>query len=661
MKKLKLLISVFCICVSFPLAFVIWQTYNSLEQEEKAQMRFFAEKLFEQMELELATIIQTEESREVDEYGYFLAPDKAGTTRRSAVSPLADGKYPSFILGYLQNNPNGSFQTPFAADAGSIPPDRVDRFLQLKAVNQFFNEKKMNTILPLPLKQKEDSKEEEQVEGSKSSISERYLRKGKQEEVQEYLGKKRQRIEQITPEQAYNIASEKDALSMAPQKVQSDKQPTISPTSPSSTYQSRSDLGDNPYGASIDQEIVADIQDQDFNESSLIENGARFQVEVAPFQSVAIENERIYVFRRINMNNQMYRQGFVLDLPLLFQHLAESHFSNQPLAKFSSLQLTGEVQGFQSVTFREGTAVTEHRFSLQRTFPEPFRFLSVRLVADTIPRSPARNSLNIAILLLTLFLLSGLFVIYRSVHSIVALSERRQQFVSTVTHELKTPLTNIRMYVEMLQNNIAPTPEKEDEYLDILSSESSRLSGLINNVLELARLEKKTRQFNYQQEKFNGVLNEVETIMSAKARQEGFIISINPCEISPFFFDREVVVQILVNLIENSMKFGKNSPNKQISIQAQLQDKYVCVSVSDTGPGIPETDLSKVFDDFYRVDNSLTRSTGGTGIGLSLVKRFITAMNGKVWAENNSISGCTVFFLLPYFEKMVDGKNESPI
>ena len=93
----------------------------------------------------------------------------------------------------------------------------------------------------------------------------------------------------------------------------------------------------------------------------------------------------------------------------------------------------------------------------------------------------------------------GLFAIYQSARTIVVMSERRSQFVSSVTHELKTPLTNIQMYIEMLEQGIAATPEREQEYLTILHSESTRLSGLINNVLELAKLEKKQRNFHMQE------------------------------------------------------------------------------------------------------------------------------------------------------------------
>ena len=107
------------------------------------------------------------------------------------------------------------------------------------------------------------------------------------------------------------------------------------------------------------------------------------------------------------------------------------------------------------------------------------------------------------------------------------------------------------------------------------------------------------------------------------------------------------MIQIMLNLLENSIKFGRHSTPKQITIATELVNNQVSISVSDTGAGIPPSDLSKIFNDFYRAENELTRTTGGTGIGLALVKKFVTAMGGNVAAANNQGPGCTITILLP--------------
>ena len=244
-------------------------------------------------------------------------------------------------------------------------------------------------------------------------------------------------------------------------------------------------------------------------------------------------------------------------------------------------------------------------------------------------------------------LLIGLAAIYRSARAEVELSQRRSKFVSSVTHELKTPLTNIRMYIEMLEQGIAPSPEKEQAYFRILGSESARLARLINNVMEISRLEKKQRPLTLSSGRFEDVIEKVTAVMQEAVRQEGFVLKTELSVTSPFAYDAEVMIQVLINLIENSLKFGKKADFREILIAAYEEPKNVVIRVSDTGPGIPRHALKKVFDDFYRVEGPLTRSTGGTGIGLALVKKFVAAMGGTVSAANNAGPGCTISIRLP--------------
>ncbi|MEE4164464.1 MAG: HAMP domain-containing sensor histidine kinase, partial [Desulfocapsaceae bacterium] len=369
-----------------------------------------------------------------------------------------------------------------------------------------------------------------------------------------------------------------------------------------------------------------------------------FQVELAPFQSVAIRDDQIYIFRRIAVNNQIYRQGFILLVKPFAEHLLNTHYRNQPLAEFTAIELQRRDNKSGTIV-QTGVSDAAPRFIAQRVFPTPFDFLSVTLSAGRIPPSPVRNTLHVAVIVLGIFMFFGLLAIYQSARSIVAMSERRSQFVSSVTHELKTPLTNIQMYTEMLEQGVAPTRRREQEYLSVVSAESARLSGLINNVLELARLEKKQRHFHLEDVRIKDLLTEVKTIMARKLENEGFTLDIQADDIT-FPCDREVLVQVLVNVIENSVKFGKHLDTKQIRIIVDNAGEYVRIAISDSGPGIPRGEIKKIFADFYRVDNDLTRKTGGTGIGLALVRKFVTALGGSVQAANNDGPGCTITLFL---------------
>lgn len=646
MSRLKLLILIFLFATSLPLAFVIYQSYSGLEQEERAQLRFFSTTLFNQIELDLAELIQAEEIRAVDEYQYFLAGTTAQGHNKQQLSPLAKLDSPDYILGYLQNNPDGSMQTPIIKDLGNVPEQKKDTVAKLRQANETFNNRKLNIpgLSDQPTRVIPETAVQEK-EGT--DFAERFLKQETPQQKSVYLGKKTQRIEEITAEQVLNIAQDDKekrqyGQSASPGVSQQSSTRDLESEMVDAAGQSAPTLSSSP-GSNTSDAIAA----PDRLESST----HKFQVEVAPFQSIALQDDSVFVFRRIVINNQIYRQGFILLIEPLLQHLTDKHFANQPLAEFTALIFQRRDQGTIREVMKSGAISAKNDFVNRHLFPAPFDFLSVSLTAQAIPSSPARLTLNVALGVLGAFMFLGLIAIYQSARSIVALSERRSQFVSSVTHELKTPLTNIRMYIEMLEQGIASSPEQEQKYLSILGSESARLSGLINNVLELAKLERKQRNFHLQEGELNDVLAEVETLMAHKIRNEGFTLKISVSDIPAFAYDREVLIQILVNLIENSLKFGSKEPKKEITITANRVDGNIRIAVTDSGPGIPRHALKKIFHDFYRVDNDLTRTTGGTGIGLALVEKFVSALGGTVEAANNNGPGCTITLQLPLQKK----------
>jgi signal transduction histidine kinase len=634
MTRLKTLFTLFCLVISIPLAFVVWQSYRGVAREERSQLRFFSETLFDDMQTDLSKLVQREENRAVDEYHHTLA----GAGRSKQLSPLAKPPRETYIVGYLQNNPDGSFQSPLVADMGRVPVARREIVQQLKQINTIFNRKKF-TLPKQRLREAMTEAETNQEVGNvaKDDFAKRYVARTKQKTSKAYLGKKTQRVEEITADQALNLSREDESLLRPRQLKEKD-------TAPRATAEIDAGGSTAPWSSRPEPSVAAPATEPP------VEGGAepnRFQVEVAPLQSVQIDVDRFFIFRRIAVNNQIYRQGFVVQARPFLQYLADIYFANQPMARFSRLSLQIDANGAGREIAAAGTAPGAVAFDVRRTFPAPFDFCSAIVQAGAIPGSPARRTLNAALAVFGLFTLLGLFFIYHSVRTIVEVSERRSQFVSSVTHELKTPLTNIRMYIEMLEQGIAVNPEREHDYFQILGSESSRLSRLINNVLELSKLEKKQRHLNMQPGTLEAEFNEVQKVMAPKLRQEGFSLTIEAGELSRFHYDSEVMIQLLINLIENSVKFGRQSPQRSITIRAESQQNRVRITVSDTGPGIPRKALKKVFGDFYRVDNDLTRTTGGTGIGLALVKKFVDAMGGRVEAVNNEGPGCTIILSLP--------------
>jgi signal transduction histidine kinase len=644
-KKLKILILTFCVALSIPLGYFVLRTYWSLEQEEISELRYFAVTLFDQMEEELASFVLEEEARPVDQYRYYYAPSQEISAPQSLVpSPLSQPPKKPYILGYLQNDPDGSFQTPLVKSDKAIPPERTQLVAQLNEANKIFNQKRTTVAEPAEAKSADilAKREREQV----STFADKYLDLSRSKKSSRaYLGQEKSRVEEITPDQAVNLAR-RDQEQRTTQRWQQpetqaeEEKPkqVLSEVGARMAGEPAKDEGAVPEG----RYAAAPIRPP----APLLDS-QKLQVEVDPLQSVFINERQIFIFRRIVINNQIFRQGFVLLVDEFLTHLAEEYFSGQPMAAFANLRLSVVDRGEETTSHLSGATVQHPNFSLDRTFPRPFSFLRATLTCDRIPRSVGRSTLNIMMAVLAFIILMGLFAIYRSAREVMALSERRSRFVSSVTHELKTPLTNIRMYIEMLEQGIARDPEREQEYFRILGSESSRLSRLINNVLEFAKLEKKQTRLDLKEGTLKEVIQEVKEVMQEKLRQEGFSLKVEMEELPPFKYDREAMIQILINLIDNSMKFGKSMPNREITIKAWSEPDTAKISISDTGPGIPRHDLKKVFDDFYRVDSDLTRTTGGTGIGLALVKKLVTLMAGSVKADNNDGPGCTITISLP--------------
>ncbi len=632
MKRLRFYMIIFCVLVSLPLAFVAWRTYGALDREVQAQVRFFSERLLDEIEAELADLVRREENRAVDEYGHTLVQENG-----TSPSPLAHLPGEAFILGYFQNNPDGSFQTPLVKDDEGLPAGLADRVNQLRAINTIFNQRKLIAQLPTPVT-KEGQPPAAAAKSEQPSFADRFLRTSEQKKSKSVLGQERARVEEITAGQAINLAQREPdrSVSLGKEDAVADME--------------KDDDAPSSYGMPSAPAVgsVSEIRQQSMVETVLAESKiGRFQVEVAPLQAVAIDDARVFIFRRIGIDGQIYRQGFVLRLQPFLDHLLAVHYDPQPIARYTRLTVTATGLGTSRQPGGPDAGIAAADWVAGRTFPAPFGFLTAEMRAVSLPPSPARRTLTLALAILGAVMVAGLVTIYHSARTVLDLSERRSQFVSAVTHELKTPLTNIRMYIEMLDQGIAGTPEREQEYLDILAAESARLSGLINNVLELSRLEKRTRRFDLKDGRLTDVLADVQSVMAESLAREGFDLSIQTGRLPVFAYDRDVLVQVLINLMENSIKFGRHLPEKHIAIAADAVDGWVKLTVSDAGPGIPRRSLNQVFDDFYRVDNDLTRTTGGTGLGLALVKKFIVAMGGRVQAENNDGPGCTITIRLP--------------
>jgi signal transduction histidine kinase len=240
-------------------------------------------------------------------------------------------------------------------------------------------------------------------------------------------------------------------------------------------------------------------------------------------------------------------------------------------------------------------------------------------------------------MVIAIVFLGGFFALYRLGLSQIKLARQQQDFVSAVSHELKTPLTSIRMYGEMLKEGWADE-KKQKQYYEYIHDESERLTRLISNVLQLAKITRNEPQFDLAPITVGQLMDQVRSKISNQVERAGFQLTLTQDEQTDratLHVDDDCFAQIIINLVDNAIKFSKGADEKKIEIASTLSgDSRVTFTVRDYGPGIPKGQLKKIFQLFYRTESELTRETVGTGIGLAIVHQLTTAMKGSVDVVN---------------------------
>jgi two-component system, OmpR family, phosphate regulon sensor histidine kinase PhoR len=220
----------------------------------------------------------------------------------------------------------------------------------------------------------------------------------------------------------------------------------------------------------------------------------------------------------------------------------------------------------------------------------------------------------------------------------------RRDFVSNVSHELRTPLTSLKLITETLQSIAIEDPIAAKSFIDRMDGEVDNLTQLVEELLELTRIESGRVPLEKQLVKPCDIINENCTRMLMQAERAGLVISYQCAEDLPkIFVDPLRIGRILINLIHNAIKF--TPPGGQIEISAYLENNNIIFFVSDTGVGIPPKDIERIFERFYKADPS--RSKQGTGLGLSISKHIIESHGGKIWAESTQTLGTKISFSIP--------------
>ncbi|MBN2256130.1 MAG: HAMP domain-containing protein [Deltaproteobacteria bacterium] len=246
-----------------------------------------------------------------------------------------------------------------------------------------------------------------------------------------------------------------------------------------------------------------------------------------------------------------------------------------------------------------------------------------------------------------------MMIVFHDVTRLKKLEKMRVDFVANVTHEIKTPLTAILGFIETLQEGAIDDKDTARKFLQTIRRHAERLNRLVDDLLFISNIELGETRLFFESVALGGIMESVLSMIDQRVREKGLVLTKDiPDDLPPLRADRDRLNQILLNILDNAVKF---TPEKEkISVTARLHDnkKHVIVTIADTGIGIPKSEISRLGERFYRVDKTRSRELGGTGLGLSIVKHLMKAHGGEIGIESRLGGGTTVSLSFPVYISM---------
>ena len=241
----------------------------------------------------------------------------------------------------------------------------------------------------------------------------------------------------------------------------------------------------------------------------------------------------------------------------------------------------------------------------------------------------------------------GSVLVFHDITELRRLENIRRDFVANVSHELRTPISSIKGYSETLLEGAIEDKDNAKDFISIIYKESNRLAKLIDDLLNLSKIESNGMKMVFLPVDILSVMNRIVSIINKQAELKSISIKLDTASnLQKVLADETRLSQVILNLLDNAIKYTHE--NGVITITVLSKDaKFIQVDVSDTGIGIPEKDLPRIFERFYRVDKARSRELGGTGLGLSIVKHIIQAHGGEVWVKSEPGKGSIFSFTIP--------------
>lgn len=368
-----------------------------------------------------------------------------------------------------------------------------------------------------------------------------------------------------------------------------------------------------------------------------------FESELDPFDFSLLGSGHGVLYRNVWRDGQRYIQGVLIDQEGFIRDSIAAKYRATLLSGMSNLLVAfqGDVVTVvqePSRSYAPGGAGQLGGSLLHRArLSAPLDGVQLVFSVNRLPAGAGGRVLAWTTVAAAAVFIAGFMALYRLGLGQIRLAEKQRDFVSAVSHELKTPLTSIRMYGEMLREGWVED-DKRNQYYDYIHDESERLGRLIGNVLRLAKISRNDPDLDLKILSVGEVLSQVESKVTSQVERADFELEISG---EPNIRDRHVSIdmdcftQIIINLVDNALKFSANAKTRRIVIRSAADgDTGVAFSVRDFGPGIPRDQMKKIFTLFYRSESELTRETVGTGIGLAIVHQLTLSMGGKVDVVN---------------------------
>lgn len=674
-RRLRYLLIAFFLALAIPAAILIAQAYQQLKWESFRSNQLLAEDFAARVDTELLAAIRAESERSFGDYAFLVVEGDAATNfvQRSPLAAFPVESAVPGVIGYFQVDAEGQLTTPLlpadgvdAASYGVSPTERKARQVLATKIRSVLA---ANRLVPLNDGASRDEAATEELVSSPLAANalEGVAVRARAPSAPSSADVQSVSSAPAAPQSASepSVQAAFDALKSAAGAAPSSGAPT------GATASAPAPLSQRRRGDLAETSTVAERQTR--TEQALVpEPGAAparetagretvpagsaeakrelvvrtFASELDPFELGLLGTGDLVMFRNVWRDGQRYVQGALIDRDAFLSDAIGAAFRASSLAGLSDLTVSfrgavwrsfgaGGVAGAGSVAGMPASDLVGTLLYRARLSP-PFGGLELAFSVNKLPRAPGSGLLGWLALVIAIVLSGGFLLMYRFAAGQMRLARQRQDFVSAVSHELKTPLTSIRMYGEMLKAGWADEARKKT-YYDYIYGESERLSHLIENVLQLSRLGRNTQPLALERIAVGELMDMARSKISSTVERAGFVLEIR--NVTPagtqITVDADGFAQILINLVDNALKFSASAEQKRIEIASRLEsDGTVLVTVRDFGPGVPKAQMKKIFELFYRPPTDLSRETGGTGIGLALVRELATAMGGRVDVRN---------------------------